>query len=58
MAKPLTLWPPTGFLVIPEWCRRYCTEEEAIEGHTEIVAVIAATVPNDRIERLASWPAT
>jgi hypothetical protein len=39
-----------------EWSRRYCTEKEALDGHSEIVTVIAATVNNDRVEHLDSWP--
>lgn len=39
-----------------EWARRYHTEEEAKAGHAEIVSVIAATVPDEQVAELDSWP--
>jgi hypothetical protein len=45
-----------GDTAADEWMRRYSTEKEALEGHAEIVTVIAATMNNDRVEHLDSWP--
>ena len=37
-------------------CQRYGTELEARIGHTEMVALVAATVPHEVITELAAWP--
>ncbi|MFF7142265.1 hypothetical protein ACFZB5_13585 [Streptomyces nodosus] len=39
-----------------EWARRHHTDAEALAGHNEIVTVTAATIPNERITHLKSWP--
>lgn len=36
---------------------RWTTEAAAVAGHAEIVASIAATVPDERLEELREWPA-
>lgn len=37
-------------------CQRYSTELEARIGHVEMVALVAATVPDEVITELAAWP--
>jgi hypothetical protein len=37
-------------------CQRYSTELEAQIGHTEMVALVAATVPDEVITELSAWP--
>lgn len=37
-------------------CRRYSTELEARIGHTEMVTLVSATVPDEVITELAAWP--
>lgn len=37
-------------------CQRYGTELEARIGHTETVALVAATVPDEVITELPAWP--
>ncbi|MCX4232111.1 hypothetical protein [Streptomyces ortus] len=37
-------------------CQRYSTELEARIGHTEMVALVAATVPDEAITELPAWP--
>jgi hypothetical protein len=37
-------------------CQRYGTELEARIGHTEMVALVAATVPDEVITELPAWP--
>lgn len=39
-----------------EWARRYHTEKEAAAGHSEIVTVIAATIPDEKIADSKRWP--
>ena len=41
-----------------EWARRYNTEAEAKAGHAEIVTVIAATLTDERVTELKTWPKT
>jgi hypothetical protein len=37
-------------------CQRYTTELEARIGHTEMVALVAATVSDEVITELPAWP--
>lgn len=37
-------------------CQRYSTDLEARIGHTEMVTLVAATVPNEVITELPAWP--
>jgi hypothetical protein len=37
-------------------CQRYSTELEARIGHTEMVTLVAATVPDEVITELPAWP--
>lgn len=37
-------------------CQRYSTELEARIGHSEMVALVAATVPDEVITELPAWP--
>lgn len=39
-------------------CKRYSTEAEALAGHAEMVTLVAATVPDETVTELDSWPAT
>lgn len=39
-----------------ELCQRYGTEEQAATGHREIVATVAATIPDDQVRDLDAWP--
>ena len=39
-----------------EWARRYSTEAEALEGHAEVVTVVAATIQDEVITDLKVWP--
>lgn len=37
---------------------RWTTEGAARAGHAEVVASVAATVPDERVEELDRWPTT
>lgn len=37
-------------------CQRYSTELEASIGHAEMVALVAATLPDETITELTAWP--
>ncbi|MDJ0342238.1 hypothetical protein QMK19_03430 [Streptomyces sp. H10-C2] len=37
-------------------CWRWTTEAAAVAGHAEVVATIAATVPDDQVRALDGWP--
>jgi hypothetical protein len=39
-----------------ETCWRWTTEAEATAGHAEVVATVAATVPDEHVEDLPGWP--
>jgi hypothetical protein len=39
-----------------EACYRWATEQAARDGHAEIVASVAATVTDERVEDLPGWP--
>jgi hypothetical protein len=39
-------------------CQRYSTELEARIGHAEMIALVAATVPDEVITELATWPSS
>lgn len=39
-----------------ESCYRWTTRQAAADGHAEIVATVAAGIPDDRVADLEDWP--